>query len=626
MKWTGAFSVTLTMVVVLQCTAADSLAVSDTLSVPLPFHGAVSALGTVVPYRSMTRADISTLPYRTLEDVLEWRTPAYVLSTGLIGDWNVPLLFGEGPREGVVAFDGVALARGSGGGYAPAMVMTEFMEQLDVLIGADAAVLTGANGGTAYWVQQPWYNTRTPYTRVWYCQSAYDFIATDGTFSQNVAPNVNATVGFRRMVTPGRYDGQWLDTWNTRALVRWNPSDGASISLVHRFANWGIGTNGGINTALSEDPSNELTAVAMYDGLNQRMFRHELQLVGTVQPALHRVISASVAIATEEWGIHRSGELMSDGDSDATVRWSAWMLRGTFRWEERLTAALRFIAGADAAITQTTASLYSAALTAPELSSFSYARWTIAPTTTLRGGGRLLIANGHTMPIAGVALEHRISALRLTLDASTSARLPTSTDRNAPAERTHLLLLRAETGDSIVPLAVSAYLRWRPNLNQYYPVLRGDTVVGVEVRSTQQLRPASGVTVESAVMIGSARLATQWIASFEGAHRVPLLYATLSLRYQHRIGRNRLVGELFVRARTGVVSDRFLPFAWAYVPGNQWLPAAFDGATLSLAAELGNATVKLAMGNIASAYYATLSTFPQLDRHITLSIAWSFFD
>lgn len=43
-------------------------------------------------------------------------------------------------------------------------------------------------------------------------------------------------------------------------------------------------------------------------------------------------------------------------------------------------------------------------------------------------------------------------------------------------------------------------------------------------------------------------------------------------------------------------------------------------------AQLGNATVKLAMGNVLSAYYATLSTFPQLDRHITLSVGWSFFD
>lgn len=628
MRWTMAiWGIQIMLLSALRCIAADSVATDDSLSKPLPYHGAVSALGIVVPYRSFTRATISSLPYRTLDDILEQRTPAYVLSTGLLGDWSVPLLFGESPRENVFVFDGIASMQRLMGNYPPAIVMPEFMEQLDVLIGADAAILAGASGGTAYWVQQPWYNTRSPYTRVWYCQSAYDFIATDGTFSQNVAPNVNATVGFRRMVTPGRYDGQWLDTWNTRALLRWNPSDVVSLSLVHRFTNWGVGTNGGINTTLSEDPTNERTAIAMYPGLNQRLFRHELQFVGTAEQTPHRVFTASIAFATDEWGIHRSSELMTDGDSNATVRWSSWSLRGTVRWEEQLTDEGGIITGVDAAYTHTGASAYTAAIAASDLSVFGYTRWTLTPTTTLRGGGRILLANSDVLPIAGVALEQRAPNFLLTVDASTSARLPISTDLGSiQAERTHVLLLRVERADSTIPIAASAFLRWRPSMNEYFPVIRGDTVVGVEVHSTQRLRPASGVIVESSLLVGNMQVASQLVANFEGAHRVPFLYGTVSLRYQHRIGRNRLIGELFVRGRTSVVADRFLPFAWAYVQGNQWLPAAFDGATLSIAAELGNATVKLAMGNIASTYYATLSTFPQLDRHITLSIAWTFFD
>lgn len=245
-------------VLILACCAILAHAVPDTtqrrdtLNRPLPFHGAITGLGIVQPYQTLKRSDILTIPYRTLEDVLEWRTPSYVLSTGLIGDWNVPLLFGEQPRDQRVVFDGIG-AYSAVGLFPPAMVMPEFMEQLDIVTGADAAIIMGANSGTGYWVQQPWYDTRAPYTRVWYCQSAYDFIATDGVFSLNVAPNLNTTLGFRRMVTPGRYSNQWLDVWNTRMLVRWNLAPDWNVSLVHRFANWGLGTNGGVDPERTDD-------------------------------------------------------------------------------------------------------------------------------------------------------------------------------------------------------------------------------------------------------------------------------------------------------------------------------------------------------------------------------------
>jgi hypothetical protein len=607
--------------------SADSLRSLDTLNRPLPYHGAVSALGIVTPYRTMNRDHISTLPYRTLEDVLEWRTPAYVLSTGLLGDWNIPLLFGERPRDQAFVFDGIAEPQQVVGHYAPAFVMPEFMEQLDILTGTDAAIIGGARSGTAYWVQQPWYNTRTPYTRIWYCQSAYDFLATDGTFSQNVAPNINATLGFRRMSTPGRFQGQWLDSWNTRALLRWNLSDAVNISLVHRFTNWGLGTSGGVNTALSDDPTNERTAVMMYRGLDQRLFRHQLSLLATAQQTPERILSASVALTTEEWNLYRNASIAPLFDSSTHTRWVATTLRGWARWEEAVTSAIGFIAGIDAALTRTTESAATAAEALWQLSPFSYLRWNLVPSIAVRGGARIISGRNGVVPVLGAALEFGPKQARITLDASTSAVQPASIDRTSAIERAHLLLLKAEHRDSTRQFALTAYYRVRTNAYEYIPLLRGDTVVGVNIGVAATHLQSSGVTVESAWRWGNLQIAPQLVFSFDGARQVPLLYATVSIRYVQRIGRNRISGEVFVRARTGVFPDRYIPFSWAYIPAEQqWMPAAVDGGTLALAAELGNATVKLAMGNVLSLYYTTLSTFPQLDRHITLSVAWSFFD
>lgn len=599
---------------------------TDSLVAPLPYHGAPSALGTIEPYRSFTRASIAHVPYRTLEDVLQWRLPAYVLSTGSLGEWNPPLVLGERPRDGVAVTDGIVATSAAVGAFPPALAMPEFMERLDVLVGADAAVIAGANGGTAYWFQQPWYDVGTPYTRVWYCQSAYDFIATDGVLSQNVAPNVNATLGFRRLTGPGRYDNQWLDAWNTRALVRWNPSPRTNISLVHRFSNWGMGTGGGVNTALSDDPTNERTAIVEYERLDQRLFRHELQLLVTDRAGPQRVLTASVGFRNEEWNIYRPPQLAVGADSSAHVRWLMRMLAAHARWEERFDESIAMIAGIEATLDRGTQSDYTAQLDAWQVVPFGYLRWQSASALVVRGGVRAMLRDGTAYPIAGAGLDFTASSAAISLDVASSLRMPSQVEGNVGPERVQMAMVRVRSGDSLARIEATAYLRRRTDAIVAQPILRSDTIVGVTYRNRSDAAIESGATIGSSLVIAGFRIEPWVVLSFEGARSLPLLYATLSIGYQYRIGRNRLVGEMFVRTRTATRADRFVPQSWAFVPGDDVLPAAFDGATIALSAELGNAVVKLAMGNILSSYYATLSTFPQLDRHITLSVAWTFFD
>jgi hypothetical protein len=601
---------------------------ADSLVQPLPFHGAVSALGKLDVYRTFTRDAIAGLPYRTLEDVLDWRTASYTLSTGAIGDWNVPLLFGERLRDLAVRADGVPMASAAVGIVPPAMMSPEFMERMDLLIGSDAAILAGASSGTAYWFQQPWYDTRTPYTRVWYCQSAYDFLATDGVLSQNVARNVNATLGFRRMVTPGRYPNQWLDVWNTRALLRWNVSPVLNFSIVHRFANWGLGTNGGVDPTISDDPTNERTAQVFYSRLDERLFRHDVALLATYQLSPHRVASAGIALQLEQWNLYRAPALAIGVDSSTHVLWRNDAVTAFVRWEERLDSQLIAFAGAEASAVTAGRSDYTAALAGSDRfqgAGFGYVRWDASPFL-LRGGVRLLFARGLLLPIAGAAVRVGDSAFALTFDGSRTVRIPSLVEGLLPPERAWLLMVRLETAfETAVRVAATGYWRRYDNPIVAEPIARGDTVIATSGVVASPMH-RSGLTVETLWRIGRFQLRPHLVFSFTGARELPFLYAAISLGYEHRIGRNRIGGELFLRARTQVFADRFIPQSWGFLPTEIPLPAATDGGTVMLWAQLGNANVKLAMGNVLSAYYATLSTFPQFDRHITLSVGWSFFD
>jgi len=608
--------------------ASDSVALDSFCVRPLPFHGTVSVFGVINPFRTFTRDSIASLPYRTLEDVFDWRSPSYTLSSGLFGDWNVPTLFGERARDHAVRADGFPMQSSVTGLFPPAMMSPEFMERMDVLIGTDAAIIAGASSGTAYWFQQPWYDTRTPYTRVWYCQSAYDFLATDGVLSQNVAPNLNATVGFRRMVTPGRFPNQWLDVWNTRALVRWNVSPSLNFSLIHRFANWGIGTNGGVNPQASEDPTNERTAQVMYRSLDERLFRHDLELLVSNYRSPTEMLSGGVALQFEEWNRYRSRALAVETDSSQHVRWRSDRMIAFMRWEQQLGTQLSILAGAEGSITVAGGSTYTAALVGSDRyqsAGYGYVRWESTPIA-IRGGARFMLARGELSPIVGAAMRIGDSVRALSLDVSKTIRVPSTVEGLLSPEHAWLIMVRLETViASRYRLAATGYWRRYSNPIVGEPITRNDTILGATYINASPMQ-RSGLVVESQWMLGQFRFAPQLVLSFVGARELPILYATCSLGYTHSIGRNRIGGELFLRVRTQVAAARFIPQSWAYLPSDALLPAATDGGSVMLWAQLGNATVKLAVSNILSAYYATLSTFPQLDRHISLSVGWSFFD
>lgn len=491
---------------------SDSSA-ADSLVQPLPFHGAVSALGRLDVYRTFTRDAIAGLPYRTLEDVLDWRTASYTLSTGAIGDWNVPLLFGERPRDHAVRADGMPMTGAVVGIVPPAMMSPEFLEHVDLLVGSDAAILAGASSGTAYWFQQPWYNTRTPYTRVWYCQSAYDFLATDGVLSQNVARNVNATLGFRRMVTPGRYPNQWLDIWNTRALLRWNVSPVLNLSLVHRFANWGLGANGGVDPTISDDPTNERTAQVFYSKLDERLFRHDVELLATYQLSPHRVASAGIALQLEQWNLYRTPALAIGADSSTHVLWRNDAVNAFVRWEEQLDSQLVAIAGVEAGGIAAESSDYSAAPTPRDRfqgAGFGYLRWDASPVV-IRGGVRLLLARGALLPIAGAAVRFGDSAFALTFDGSRTVRVPSLVEGLLPPERAWLLMVRLETAfDSAVRVAVTGYWRRYDNPIVAEPIARGDTILATSAAVASPMH-RSGLTVETLWRIGRLQLRPQLV-------------------------------------------------------------------------------------------------------------------
>lgn len=246
------------------------------LFVPMHDHGSIVERGSEPTIR-VHRYDIQRSFYTSFDELLESRLPAFSLHQGYYALPNTFRVLGGGARDNAILFlNGRPLNDVSTSILPPNFYPTEFMQQAQILLGSEAVVAADNSSGMAMNLQEPRYNAKTPYTRLWYSEGANGYISSDGTLSQNIAANVNMTLGFRREAGDGRYLNQAIDSWNLRALFRWNLSERTNISIVELFTNRAMGLNGGVDTSGTIDANDALSAQVQYPLLNQRVITHDL--------------------------------------------------------------------------------------------------------------------------------------------------------------------------------------------------------------------------------------------------------------------------------------------------------------------------------------------------------------
>ena len=287
---------------------------------PLKSHGRAF----IIPnesYKSIRKENIQFQNYNTFFDILKTYLPAFPLSLDGIGTYRHLSLFGSSPRDISFQFNNRPYKDLEYGSLNIEQLPTEFMEQAEIFIGSDAVILSDNSSGAAINIQEIRYDTKKPYTRLWYSQAGYDFISADGIYSQNFVKNWNFTFGFRTTTANGRYANSWLQDWNVRTLIRWNPSDYSSISLVENFTNHGYGTNGGVDVDYSSDIYDNIYAHVKYENLNERVFRHDLTLTYTSLPDKDSTsaISGALFISNSEWDNYRSNNLFVNANDTVNI-------------------------------------------------------------------------------------------------------------------------------------------------------------------------------------------------------------------------------------------------------------------------------------------------------------------
>lgn len=581
----------------------------------------------------ITKRDLVWERYFTSYDVLAHRLPAFPISMGQPGLVRAFSIAGAGPEALAVNFNGRPLYGAGGGAFAIDLYPAEFLERVEVLRGARAAVFGTGESLIALNFTAPRYNAAGSYVRIWYSQGPGNTTNTDVTYARDLRGRTNMSLGFRRLVSDGVFTSgnQRVSTWSARGSLRKDFGNGLVMSLTELFSDATRGASGGLNATSAND---DLSAEVLNDSLGERELRHDLTLAARWYPSG----SANAAHDT-----------LAAGAPDTLTRFDAALY---FTYNERTLLShgspfavgygrqLEGITGARLGATTTlgalriaaNGSLQHGALTGTRADAGGLFEVDVAPAV-LRGGLKLSRTDAGTAVIAvaeGAAVLGDSLSLRATLRQRTQVGgEPTCLDPTAALDLDSVRALGAHaTG-----LLAEAEVVWKNGA--------WSATAGGSLRKAEPLacRPFSSYTVTSGWFDATVPIAFLSLDQHLVLTFAPDLYRALPTAYgiSDLSGRFRLFGgnldlklgtALEYQSQRAVLGYDDLSAEFAAPRTN---PLTITGPPLPnwsayAQARIGSAYLRVEIRNILGAESSLLNRYPSFGRGFYLGVNWALVD
>ncbi|MCU0427216.1 MAG: TonB-dependent receptor plug domain-containing protein [Candidatus Kapabacteria bacterium] len=653
------------------------------LFTPFREHGRMMITSTeafiTVPKRSVQWQDYTGLP-----DILAERLPtAFPLFVGLQGAYNHLSLLGAGSRDVAVMMNGRQMRSASLGATFLDQLPPEMAEQTEVFIGSEAVILANNASGAALNIQEVRHDTKNLFLRLWYQQFGDQFTAADVEISNNIAPNLNLTLGARTQDARRIYNNTGNRLWNARAILRWNPSSTASISLTYLLTSQQLAQNGGLFSTIT---SNTITSLPLFNELQENTLRHDLTLTGSAYLTPDSTLAATLSAFTTVDGRALVKASLQGGNTigggsvfalDETIAQSTstnLSIGATGRIETRVSlfSALEasLVAGGTVALHTIPETIYWGSearsglrpvRTQGELTAFGRLGFTLLQSLEVSGGARLgVIGNRPVFALGAKAslflLRTTTNSIQFWADASQSLRTPSLAEEGA-ARLASPTLLNSESH-----LLGMAGLRFRDNAPQTefsaealaFARLVGNPIVYDSANITERVRGITTVTfstlstikaynADSRLVLGASLTATWHKRNLWGNFgfvangfvngtlsqtnnqadgRFPLLYAGATAQVEITFGRDVLRAGVRVRAMTAFRGERFSPMLWGYIPGTDEQGLAGNGIDIVAGAEIfGNLFLRATYQNVLNSTVFTVAGYPQYPSVLRFTVS-----
>lgn len=232
----------------------DSVEKKIILYTPLSKHGSLFLINNN-GHQYINKRNIQKNDYLDLGDILIQETNMYPLHFASLG-LNNNVSFASGLNN-QIQFNGVNLSdplilSNNFSSFSP-----ENTENIEIYTGMLAFIFSDNSNSTLINLPEIKYNTSKPYFRFWAADAGEDYLALDGVFSQNIAPNINFNLGIRSLTGKGVYENDQVRSRSIRSGLRWNIDSLQNLSITWLHNNHYLDIYGGLSTQ-SIDENNSL--------------------------------------------------------------------------------------------------------------------------------------------------------------------------------------------------------------------------------------------------------------------------------------------------------------------------------------------------------------------------------
>ena len=608
---------------------------TDSISIYAPIQGHGSEL--LLPafnHNDIDKEDLKFINYATLEDIFIKKNIGFPLSLGMPGLYNTYSFYGAAPSKISFNFNGRPINDLEFGTLNLEQISPESFEKIEIFTGSDAAILADNAAGALINVQERKFDTKYPYTKLWYCQTAYNTLLADAIFAQNILPNFNFNFGFRTMGSDGMTNlNSTMQSWNVRGALRWNPSSRTSISLNENFTNLANTLNGGLQY-LDSLPT-------IYNGMDNKVFRHDLTLSYSsfLSSDSAEALSGNIYYSHSLWDFNRNTYFINE-DSSYFVNHLSHYFGINAKYEQNILNFFTLRVGGQIQNNDLPATEYNNSLKGLSYSAFAHGQLNFFDRIILSGGTRLTIIQGATaLSLGAKSIFILDSALSIFGDISRSEALSQPSDlAQIVLKETHYLFIGGIEyikGDTRIKAEGGSRLITNPIESQ--PVRSSDFIIINTFSNYGKNRFILSAKAEietllinnlffqnhkifGTVMFQSYLTTTDNITD----SRYPPFYGNIDIFYQIEKLRSLLrvgVQSMFISSFKGQL---FIPMTRQYLPISLNSPSIYDNFSCYLSARLGDAFIKLTIANLLSSKYYYVPINPNYDWHLLLSVSWAF--
>lgn len=586
-------------------------------------------------YQKVSKYNLQWINYTAGSDIVTETSNVVPLHLGNYGLWNTNSWFGSSFSDQNVRWNG----RSMGGIIQPTIPLDilpiEFLENVEIIIGVDAISYSDNASGAVINAQEIRYNTAKPYTRLWYSQGGNNYLAADGILSQNIAPNLNLTLGFRRMSSEGRFTSSGIDAWNVRSKLQYTPSNNSVLSFTYMFTNHDMGAFGGLNSQNTD----QFTSEPVYSGANTVVKRNDATI--TFSSFLKEDTTASLtAILYYSNALTEQKNLpYFDGVDivNLTYKQQEAIVGSSIRYEQYLVPKSSIFAnslqvGGEVERISTNQTEYFDAFLGNKLSGYGIYKQHIGDLY-LKASFRGTLMNETFAPSLGVGAYLPIgknNLLKAEVIQNTNLRsIFEPSDQNV-VNTVYSLQLRY-SADS---LTIEPYIFLR-NVNSKYDAWlvknQSEIPSSIEFRDGEKRTLAGfGFKFQNSVWRFFYSVNAQYTyQSFDtsSTKMLPALNGSAEVYYQHLAGSSIARLGVRVRGNSEISGMTFSPITNSMVRYDEaTMNGGFNGIDVFASAKLGDAYVRLTYMNILNQTFGYVPIYPQLDGNFRISVGWAFLE